>query len=90
MHGRNKEATRPITTRPKCLGDGRRRAAPEVAYTDRVRLISDLAGGKSSAKALPFIGLGRSGKQDIARKAESILARELGGKRKTGAKRRNR
>ncbi len=33
---------------------------------------------RSAASGLPFIGIGRSGKHDTARRAEEILAREWG------------
>lgn len=68
----------------------RRRRNRSTAAIVREALTEYLSGGKSSAKPLPFVGLGGSGKRDTARKAEYILAHELGGKSKTGAKRRNR
>jgi hypothetical protein len=67
----------------------RRRRNSSTAAIVREALTEYLAGGKSS-KHLPFVGLGRSGKRDTARNAESILARELGGKQRAGAKRRSR
>jgi Arc/MetJ-type ribon-helix-helix transcriptional regulator len=33
---------------------------------------------RPAAERLPFIGIGRSGRHDAARRAEEILARELG------------
>ena len=45
---------------------------------------------KGADKPVPFVGLGGSGHHDIARKAEAILAREWGGKKKAGAQRRRR
>ncbi len=68
----------------------RRRRNRSTAAIVREALTEYLAGGKSSAKSLPFVGLGRSGKRDTARKAETILARELGGKKRAGAERRGR
>ncbi len=68
----------------------RRRRNRSTAAIVREALIEYLSGGKSSAKPLPFVGLGGSGKRDTARKAESILARELGGKKRAGAERRSR
>jgi hypothetical protein len=68
----------------------RRRRNQSTAAIVREALTEYLAGGKSSAKRLPFVGLGRSGKRDTARQAETILARELGGKNRAGAKRRSR
>ena len=67
----------------------RRRRNSSTAAIVREALIEYLAGGKPT-KRLAFVGLGRSGKRDIARKAGSILARELGGQQGTGAKRRRR
>jgi hypothetical protein len=68
----------------------RRRRNSSTAAIVREALTEYLAGGKSSVKGLPFVGLGRSDKRDTARKAETILTRELGGKKRTGAKRRSR
>ncbi|TMD14259.1 MAG: CopG family transcriptional regulator [Chloroflexi bacterium] len=68
----------------------RRRQNRSTAAIVREALMGYLAGGKSSNKRLPFVGLGASGKTDTARNAEEILIRELGGKRKPGGKRRNR
>lgn len=68
----------------------RRRRNRSTAAIVREALIEYLSGGKSSAKRLPFVGLGGSGKRDTARKAESILARELGGQKKPATKRRGR
>lgn len=68
----------------------RRRRNRSTAAVVREALTEYLAGGKSSPKPLPFVGLGRSGKRDTARNAEAILARELGGTKKPGPKRRRR
>ena len=68
----------------------RRRRNRSTAAIVREALTEYLAGGKSSANPLPFVGLGRSGRRDTARKAETILARELGGKKRAGAERRGR
>jgi len=68
----------------------RRRRNSSTSAIVREALTEYLAGGKSSAKRLPFVGLGRSGKRDTARKAETILTRELGGKKRAGATRRGR
>jgi hypothetical protein len=68
----------------------RRRRDRSTAAIVREALTEYLAGGKSVPKPLPFVGLGGSGHRDIARKAEAILARELGGKKRAGAKRRRR
>jgi ribbon-helix-helix CopG family protein len=68
----------------------RRRRNQSTAAIVREALTEYLAGGKSSAKRLPFVGLGRSGKRDTARQAETILTRELGGKNRAGAQRRSR
>lgn len=68
----------------------RRRRNSSTAAIVREALTEYLAGGKARAKPLPFVGLGRSGKHDTARKAETILARELGGKKRAGPKRRSR
>lgn len=67
----------------------RRRQNRSTAAIVREALAGYLAGGKPSRR-LPFAGLGASGKRDTARNAEAILTRELGGKRKTGGKRRDR
>lgn len=67
----------------------RRRRNSSTAAIVREALTEYLAGGKT-ARRLPFVALGRSGKRDTARKAESILARELGGKKRAGAARRSR
>ena len=68
----------------------RRRRNSSTTAIIREALTDYLAGGKSSGKRLAFVGLGRSGKRDTARKAETILTRELGGKKRAGAKRRSR
>ena len=68
----------------------RRRRNSSTAAIVREALTEYLAGGKSSVKRLPFVGLGRSGQRDIARTAVTVLARELGGKKRAGAKRRSR
>jgi predicted transcriptional regulator len=67
----------------------RRRRNSSTAAIVREALTEYLAGGKSS-KRLAFVGLGRSGKHDTARKADSILARELGGRKGRATKRRGR
>jgi len=68
----------------------RRRRNSSTAAIIRGALTEYLAGGKSSVKRLPFVGLGRSGKRDTARQAGTILTRELGGKKRAGVKRRSR
>jgi len=68
----------------------RRRLNRSTAAIVREALAEYLAGGKTSAKRLPFVGLGRSGKRDTARTADAILARELGGKKGAAATRRRR
>jgi ribbon-helix-helix CopG family protein len=68
----------------------RRRLNSSTAAIVREALTEYLAGGKSSVKRLPFVGLGRSGERDTARKAETILTREFGGKKRAGAERRSR
>jgi hypothetical protein len=72
------------------LDSERRRRDRSTAAIVREALTEYLAGGKSVSKPLPFVGLGGSGRRDTARKAELILARELGGKKAAGPKRRGR
>jgi hypothetical protein len=66
----------------------RRRRDSSTAAIVREALTQYLT--KTAAKPLPFVGLGGSGRLDTARKAETILSREWGGKKKAGAQRRRR
>lgn len=68
----------------------RRRRNRSTAAIVREALTEYLRGGRSSAKRLPFAGLGASGKRHTARNAEAILRRELGGENKTDTQRRDR
>jgi hypothetical protein len=54
----------------------RRRRNQSTTAIVREALTEYLAGGKSKPKRLGFIGLGRSGSRNTARKVDEILARE--------------
>jgi hypothetical protein len=60
-------------------GERRRRDVP-VAKVIREALTTYLAGGEQ-ARRLPFIGLGRSGFHDTARRIDAILDEEWGADR---------
>lgn len=56
----------------------RRRSNRSTAEVIRAALASYLGGEGTQAKPLPFASLGRSGRCDTAREAETILEREWG------------
>jgi hypothetical protein len=62
------------------LDDERRRRDVPAAAVIREALATYFAGSDQS-KRLPFIGLGRSGFHDTARRIDDILAREWGADR---------
>jgi len=68
----------------------RRRRNRSTAAIVREALAEYLAGGRSTARRLPFAGLGASGKRHTARNAETILRHELGREQQPDAKRRRR
>ncbi len=72
------------------LEHARRRGDTSTAAVVREALTAYLTKGRQRRQRLAFVGLGASGHSDTARKAEAILAREWGGKKETGAKRRRR